>query len=72
MLFNEIRKGVYGSEVGGLQDSTILDYRLVVFGNFSPYVMVRGGGDKWAVAGAERWRGCVDMSRELALYLCPY
>jgi hypothetical protein len=72
VLFNEIREGVYGSEVGGLQDSTILDYRLVAFGGFSPYVMVRGGGDKWAVAGAKWWHGCVDASRELALYLCPY
>jgi hypothetical protein len=72
MLFNEIREGVYGSEVGGLQDSTILDCRLVVFGDFSPYVMVRGVDDKWAVAEAERWHGCVDVSRELALYLCPY
>jgi hypothetical protein len=70
--FNAIREGVYGSEVGGLQDSTILDYRLVVFGDFSPYVMVRCVDDKWAVAEAERWHGCVDVSRELALYLCPY
>jgi hypothetical protein len=70
--FNVIQEGVYGSEVGGLQDSTTLDYRLVVFGGFSPYVMVRGVDDKWALAEAERWHGCVDVSRELALYLCPY
>jgi hypothetical protein len=72
MLFNEIWEGFYGFEVGGLQDSTILDYRLVVFGNFSPYVMVRGVDNKWAVAEAKRWHGCVDVSRELALYLCHY
>jgi len=72
MLFNEIREGVYGSEAGGLQDSAIMDYRLVVFGDFSPRVMVRGIDDRWAVAEAERWHGCVDVSRELALYFCPY
>jgi hypothetical protein len=72
MLFNEIREGIYGSEAGCLQDSTILDYRLVVFGNISPYVMLRCVDDKWAVAEAKRWHGCVDVSRELALYLCPY
>jgi hypothetical protein len=69
MLFNEIREGLYGSEVGGLQDSTILGYRLVVFGDFSPYVMVGGVDDKWAVAEAERRHGCVGVSREIALYL---
>jgi len=63
MLFNEIREGVYGSEVGGLQDSTILDYRLVVFGDFSPYVMEAsttsgpwlgrsGGMDAWTRPGS--------------------
>jgi hypothetical protein len=45
---------------------------LVVFGDFSPYVMVRGVDDKWAVAEAKRRHGCVDVSRELALYLCHY
>jgi len=49
-----------------------MDYRLVVFGDFSPRVMVRGVDDRWAVAEAERWHGYVDVSRELALYFCPY
>jgi hypothetical protein len=52
--------------------STILDYRLVVFGDFSPYVLVRSVDGRWAVAKAERWPGCVGVSRELALYLYPY
>jgi hypothetical protein len=35
---------------------------------------LRYGGvdDKRAVAEAKQWHGCVDVSRELALYLCPY
>ena len=45
---------------------------MVVFGDFSPRVMVRGVDDRWAVAEAERWHGYVDVSRELALYFCPY
>jgi len=58
--------------LGVCKTSTILDYRLVVFGDFSPYVMVRCVDGRRAVAKAERWRGCVGVSRELALYLCPY
>jgi len=60
MLFNEIREGVYG-EVGGLQDSTILDYRLGVFGGFSPWsgasttsgpwLRRSGGMDAWTCPG---------------------
>jgi hypothetical protein len=58
--------------LGVCKTSTILDYRLVVFGDFSPYVLVRSVDGRRAVAKAERWRGCVGVSRELALYLYPY
>jgi len=59
-------------KLGICKTSTILDYRFVVFGDFSPYVLVRSVDGRWAVAKAERWRGCVGVSRELALYLYPY
>jgi hypothetical protein len=58
--------------LGVCKTSSILDYRLVVFGDFSPYVLVRSVEGRRAVAKAERWRGCVGVSRELALYLYPY
>jgi hypothetical protein len=58
--------------LGVCKTSTILDYRLVVFGDFSPYVLVRSVEGRRAVAKAEQWRGCVGVSRELALYLYPY
>lgn len=58
--------------LGVCKTSTILDYRLVVFGDFNPYVLVRSVDGRWAVAKAERWRGCAGVSQELALYLYPY
>jgi len=58
--------------LGVCKTFTILDYRLVVFGDFNPYVLVRSVDGRWAVAKAERWRGCVGVSQELALYLYPY
>jgi len=58
--------------LGVCKTFTILDYRLVVFGDFNPYVLVRSVDDRWAVAKAERWRGCVGVSQELALHLYPY
>jgi hypothetical protein len=58
--------------LGICKTSTILDYRFVIFGDFSPYVLVKSVDGRWAVAKTERWRGCVGVSRELALYLYPY
>ncbi len=51
--------------------STILDYRLVIFGEFPPYVKVRSIYGKEVLARTTQ-RDCVGVSRELALYLYPH
>jgi len=58
--------------LGICRTSTVLDYRMVLFGDFPPYVIVKSIDGRVVLAKTEHRQGCVGISRELAYYLYPY